>query len=94
MADPAATVGVARLWSNERARAVGVWPGVVRIEHKGRALAGSSSLDTAPVTGSLLFYTPVALPRVVPLKSLCGCCSAVLTVAGLLYVDYIYGELV
>ena len=39
--------------------AVVVYPGVVRIEYKRRALVGSSSLDAAPVTGSLLFYAPV-----------------------------------
>ena len=39
--------------------AVVVCPGVVRIEYKRCALAGSSSLDAAPVTGSLLFYAPV-----------------------------------
>ena len=39
--------------------AVVVCPGVVRIEYKRRTLAGSSSLDAAPVTGSLLFYAPV-----------------------------------
>ena len=35
----------------------------------------------------------VALLKVVPLKSLCGCCSTVLTVSGLLSVDCIYSEL-
>ena len=39
--------------------AVVVCPGVVRIEYKRHPLAGSSSLDAAPVTGSLLFYAPV-----------------------------------
>ena len=40
--------------------AVVVCPGVVvRIEYIRHALAGSSSLDAAPVTGSLLFYAPV-----------------------------------
>ena len=39
--------------------AVVVCPGVVRIEYKRRVLGGSSSLDAAPVTGSLLFYAPV-----------------------------------
>ena len=38
--------------------AVVVCPGVVRIEYKRRVLAGSSVLDAAPVTGSLLFYAP------------------------------------
>ena len=39
--------------------AVVVCTTVVRIEYKRHALAGSSSLDAAPVTGSLLSYTPV-----------------------------------
>ena len=34
-----------------------IHPGAVRIEYKRRA--GSSSLDAAPVTGSLLYYAPV-----------------------------------
>ena len=45
-----------------------VCPGVVRIEYKRHALAGSSSLDAAPVTGSLLFYAPVCCLAV--------CCAA------------------
>ena len=36
-----------------------ICPGGFGIGYKGRALAGSSSLDTAPVTGSLLFNAPV-----------------------------------
>ena len=36
-----------------------ICPGVFGIGYKGRALARSSSLDTAPVTGSLLFNAPV-----------------------------------
>ena len=36
-----------------------VCPGVVGIGYKGRTLTGSSSLDVTPVTGSLLFYSPV-----------------------------------
>ena len=40
--------------------AVVVCPGVVRIEYKRHALAGSSSLDAAPVTGSLLLYVCVS----------------------------------
>ena len=36
-----------------------ICPGVFGIGYKGRALTGSSSLDTAPVTGSLLFNAPV-----------------------------------
>ena len=39
--------------------AVVVCPWVFRIEYKRRVLARSSSLDAAPVTGSLLFYAPV-----------------------------------
>ena len=39
--------------------AIVVCPGVVRIEYKRWALAGSSSLDAVPVTGSLLFYASV-----------------------------------
>ena len=39
--------------------AVVVYPGGVRIVYIRRALTGSSSLDAAPVTGSLLFYAPV-----------------------------------
>ena len=54
----------------------------------------SSSLDAAPVTGSLLYYAPVALLCVVPLKSLRGYCSAVRIVSGLLGVDYFSGKLV
>ena len=45
-----------------------VCPGVVRIEYIGQALGGSSSLDAAPVTGSLLFYAPVCCLAV--------CCAA------------------
>ena len=45
-----------------------VCPGVVRIEYKRHALAGSSSLDAAPVTGSLLFYASVCCLAV--------CCAA------------------
>ena len=74
--------------------AVVVCPGVVRIEYKRRTLTGSSSLDAAPVTHLSSTLLCDALPIVVPLKSLCGCCSAVLTVSGLLCVDYIYGEFV
>ena len=48
--------------------AVVVCPGVVRIEYIRHALAGSSSLDAAPVTGSLLFYGPVCCLAV--------CCAA------------------
>ena len=59
MADIAVAVGVARLSSNERVQGGWLCPGVVRIEYKRRALAGSSSLDAAPVNGSLLFYAPV-----------------------------------
>ena len=36
-----------------------ICPGGVRIVYIRRALTGSSSLDAAPVTGSLLFYAPV-----------------------------------
>ena len=50
--------------------AVVVCPGVVRIEYKRHALAGSSSLDAALVTGSLIFYVPV-------------CCLAVCCAAGI-----------
>ena len=45
------------------------YPCVVGIEYIIRALTGSFSLDTAPVTGSLLLYTPV-------------CCLAVCCAAG------------
>ena len=45
-----------------------VCPRVVRIEYIRPALAGSSSLDAAPVTGSLLFYSPVCCLAV--------CCAA------------------
>ena len=45
-----------------------VCPGEVRIGYKGRTLTGSSSLDAAPVTGSLLFYAPVC--------RLAVCCAA------------------
>ena len=72
--------------------AVVVCPGVVvRIEYKMHALAGSSSLDAAPVTGSLLFNAPVCCLAE-------GCAAAVslwvLTIAGLLCMDCFYGELV
>ena len=70
-----------------------ICPCAVRIGYKGRSLAGSSSFDAAPVTGSLLFYAPVvALPFVVPLEFLRGCFSAVLTVSGLLCSDCSSGE--
>ena len=36
-----------------------ICPCAVGIGYKGRGLAGSSSFDAAPVTGSLLFYAPV-----------------------------------
>ena len=49
-------------------KAVVICPGVVRIEYKRRALAGSSSLDAAPVTGLLFFYAPVCC--------LADCCAA------------------
>ena len=39
--------------------AVVVCPGVVRIEYIRHALTRRSSLDTSPVTGSLLFHAPV-----------------------------------
>ena len=48
--------------------AVVVCPGGVRIVYIRRALTGSSSLDVAPVTGSLLFCTPVCCLAV--------CCAA------------------
>ena len=48
--------------------AVVVCPGVVRIEYKRRSLAGSSSIDAKPVTGSLLLYAPVCC--------LADCCAA------------------
>ena len=49
------------LWCHQiSAREVTViCPGGFGIGYRGRALAGSSSLDIAPVTGSLLFNTPV-----------------------------------
>ena len=81
------------LWCHQiSARGVAViCPCVVGIEYKSRALTGSSSLDAAPVTGSLFFYAPlcccVALPFVVPLDFLRGCYLAVVTVSGLLCSD-------
>ena len=48
--------------------AVVVCPGVVRIEYIRPVLAGSSSLDAAPVTGPLIFYAPVCC--------LAMCCAA------------------
>ena len=49
-------VGVAH-WAERGA--VVVCPGGVSIIYIGRARTGSSSLDAAPVTGSLVFSTPV-----------------------------------
>ena len=49
------------LWCHQisACRITVICPGVFGIGYKGRALTGSSSLDTAPVTGSLLFNAPV-----------------------------------
>ena len=52
MASPDVAVGVVILSSNELVR------GRCRLP-RWHALAGSSSLNAAPVTGSLLFYAPV-----------------------------------
>ena len=49
-----------------------VCPGVVRIEYKRHALAGSSSLDDVPVTGSLLFYAPVCCLAVCCATEICS----------------------
>ena len=59
--------------------AVAFFPGGVRIVYIRSEPAGSSSVDAASVTGSLLFYV---------------CCSAVLPVSGLLVVNYFSGKLV
>ena len=70
-----------------------VCPGVVRIEYIRHVLAGSSSLDVAPVTGSLLFYAPVCCLAV--------CCAAEFSswvlfsgtdVSGLLDVNYFFWQ--
>ena len=63
-----------------------VCPGGVRIAYIRRARSGSSSLDAAPVTGSLVFSIPVsfALPCIVLLDFLRGCYLAVLIVHGVL----------
>ena len=45
-----------------------ICPCAVGIGYKGHSLAGSSSIDAAPVTGSLLFYCPVCRLTV--------CCAA------------------
>ena len=50
---------VAGGWSNVRAQRCGFFPGGVRILYIRSEPAGSSSIDAAPVTGSLLFYAPV-----------------------------------
>ena len=75
--------------------AVVVCPGGVRIVYIRCALTGNSSLDAAPVTGSLLFYAPVCCLAV--------CCAAEFSswvlfggsdLSGLLDVDYFSGKLV
>ena len=62
--------------------AVVVCPGVVRIEYIRHVLAGSSALDAAPVTGSLLFYAPVCCLAV--------CCCAAEFSSWVLFVVLIY----
>ena len=48
------------LWCRQiSARAAVICPCAVRIGYKRRTLAGSSSIDAAPVTGSILFYASV-----------------------------------
>ena len=70
-------------------------PGVVGIGYKSHALTGSSSLDAAPVTGSLLFYAPVCRLAVCCATGFSlWCYSAVVTVFGLLCSDCFSGELV
>ena len=85
-------------WACHRISAHGaaiICPCVVGIEYKSCALTGSSSLDTALVTGSLLFSAPVCpLPFVVQLDFLRGCYSVVVTVSGLLCSESFAGELV
>ena len=62
-----------------------VCPGGVRIIYIRRARTGSSSLDAAPVTESLVLSSPV--------YCICGCYLAVLIVSDLLEVDYFSSEL-
>ena len=68
MAGPAVMVGVAGGSSNERVHRCCRLPRGSRIMYIRLALYGSSSLDAAPVTGSLLFYVPVCCLAV--------CCAA------------------
>ena len=70
--------------------------GGARIVYIRCALTGSSSLDAAPVTGSLTLLPCccVALRYILPLNFIRGCCLAVLIVSGLLDVDYFSGKLV
>ena len=57
------------LWCRQISeRASVICPCAVSIGYKRRALAGSSSFDATPVTGSLLFYTAVC--------RLAVCCAA------------------
>ena len=68
--------------------------GGVRITYIGRAQTESSSLDAAPVTGSLVFSTSVYCLAVytVLLDFTRGCYLAVRIVSGLLDVDYFSGK--
>ena len=59
MAATGVVVGVAVVSSNRRARTHRRLPGGFGIMYKHRAVAGRTSLDTAPVTGSLLFAAAV-----------------------------------
>ena len=69
-------------------------PGGVRILYIRRVWTGSSSLDAAPVTGSLVFSVPVyCLDVYCAAGFFRGCYLAALIVAGLLVVDYLAGEL-
>ena len=87
LAAPTVAVAVALLSTNGHARGRHRLPGVPRIGYIRRTLAGSSSIDAAPVTGSLLFYSPVCCLAD-------RCCLAVLTVSGLMCVDCISSKLV
>ena len=71
-----------------------ICPGVFGIGYKGRALTGSSSLDAAPVTGSLLFNAPVCHLAICCAAGFSSCGSVVVTVSGLLCSDCFSGELV
>ena len=73
--------------------AVVVCPGGVRIVYIRSALTRSSSLDAVPVIGSLTLLC-VALPYIVLLDFVCGCCLAVMIASGLLDEDYFSGKLV